>query len=62
MPSTSTAGPNAPSATTASTRALRCDDGLGVIGAVREPDGNIVVAGTRRPRRYGEELELLRFR
>jgi uncharacterized delta-60 repeat protein len=36
--------------------------GLGAIGAVREPDGDIVVAGTRRPRRYGEELELLRFR
>lgn len=37
-------------------------NGLGVIGAVREPDGEIVVAGTRRPRSYGEELELLRFR
>ncbi len=37
-------------------------NGLGVVGAVREPDGDIVVAGTRRPRSYGEELELLRFR
>jgi uncharacterized delta-60 repeat protein len=36
--------------------------GLGVIGAVREPDGDIVVAGTKRPRSYGEQLELLRFR
>ncbi len=36
--------------------------GLGVIGAVRQPDGDIVVAGTRRPRSYGEKLALLRFR
>jgi uncharacterized delta-60 repeat protein len=36
--------------------------GLGVIGAVREPDGDIVVAGTHRPRSFGEKLELLRFR
>ena len=36
--------------------------GFGAIGAVREPSGGIVVAGTRRPRSYGESLELLRFR
>jgi uncharacterized delta-60 repeat protein len=35
---------------------------FGAIGAVREADGDIVVAGTRRPRGYGEKLELLRFR
>jgi uncharacterized delta-60 repeat protein len=32
------------------------------IGAVRQPDGKIVIAGTRRPNEYGEKLELIRFR
>lgn len=35
---------------------------FGPIGAVRQPDGKIVIAGTRRPRSYGEKLELIRFR
>jgi uncharacterized delta-60 repeat protein len=35
---------------------------FGPIGAVRQPDGKIVIAGTRRPKSYGEKLELVRFR
>ena len=35
---------------------------FGPIGAVRQPDGKIVVAGTLRPNEYGEKLELIRFR
>jgi uncharacterized delta-60 repeat protein len=35
---------------------------FGPIGAVRQPDGKIVIAGTRRPHDYGEKLELIRFR
>jgi uncharacterized delta-60 repeat protein len=34
---------------------------FGPIGAVRQPDGKIVVAGTLRPNNYGEKLELIRF-
>ena len=37
-------------------------DAFGPIGAVRQPDGKIVIAGTRRPNNYGEKLELVRFR
>jgi uncharacterized delta-60 repeat protein len=35
---------------------------FGPIGAVRQPDGTIVIAGTLRPNEYGEKLELIRFR
>jgi uncharacterized delta-60 repeat protein len=35
---------------------------FGPIGALRQPDGKIVIAGTQRPYNYGEKLELLRFR
>jgi uncharacterized delta-60 repeat protein len=35
---------------------------FGPVGAVRQPDGKIVIAGTRRPDGYGEKLELVRFR
>ena len=35
---------------------------FGPIGAVRQSDGKIVIAGTRRPNNYGEKLELIRFR
>jgi uncharacterized delta-60 repeat protein len=35
---------------------------FGPIGAVRQPDGKIVIAGTLRPNQYGEKLELIRFR
>jgi uncharacterized delta-60 repeat protein len=35
---------------------------FGPIGAVRQPDGKIVIAGTVRPNNYGEKLELIRFR
>lgn len=35
---------------------------FGPIGAVRQPDGKIVIAGTQRPHEYGEKLELIRFR
>jgi uncharacterized delta-60 repeat protein len=35
---------------------------FGPIGAVRQADGKIVIAGTLRPNDYGEKLELIRFR
>lgn len=35
---------------------------FGPIGAVRQSDGKIVIAGTQRPNNYGEKLELIRVR
>jgi uncharacterized delta-60 repeat protein len=34
---------------------------FGPIGAVRQPDGKIVIAGSLRPNNYGEKLELIRL-